>query len=135
MPKLTLPPRRRPLQRQRHHRVCVPSCAVVPRPTRAATDHSLLLLSPALAFADPTIQLYEDGKLVDTYKQSRDAPVLQAFIGEHSVQYSKRRPEASGAGGEPRLGAGGDGTVVKLDQAGLDRVKKEGGFVKYFAPW
>lgn len=85
---------------------------------------------------DPSIKLYQDGKLVTSYAQSRDANVVQAFITVHSTEYSKRRPDGSqSANGELHLGSGGDGTVVKLDRAGLDRVKREGGFVKYFVPW
>jgi hypothetical protein len=93
------------------------------------------IASPLLP-ADPSIKLYQDGKLLTSYSQSRDAKVVQAFITVHSIEYSKRRPDGGqSANGELHLGSGGDGTVVKLDRAGLDRVKKEGGFVKYFAPW
>lgn len=62
---------------------------------------------------------------------------MQAYIDRQSVAYSKRRPDVAGGADAPvRLGKGGDGKVVRLaDKESLQKVKNEGGFVKFFAPW
>lgn len=83
---------------------------------------------------------YQDGVELDPYTLGRSEGVLSEYVETVSRRYAKRTPVAAAAVGT-EAGQGGEVTgragteVVSLDQTGLDKVKKEGGFVKFFAPW
>lgn len=75
---------------------------------------------------------YQDGVELDPYRQSRTHDLLSQYIDTVSTRYARRSVLASSQADSqiPKLGGGETGEVVKLDAAGLDRIKREGGFVK-----
>ncbi|KAL7410893.1 thioredoxin-like protein [Mrakia frigida] len=89
----------------------------------------------------PDIRLYQDGIELDPYTLSRSPGVLTEYIETISRRYAKRAPVASpvtagvGASGVQDVKGRAGSEVVSLDKAGLEKVKQDGGFVKFFAPW
>jgi hypothetical protein len=80
---------------------------------------------------------YEDGHEVDPYTSSRSYEALSTYIDGVSHKYAKREPlsiSTSSSSSSSSNVVEGKGQVFKLDEAGLKRIKKEGGFVKFFAP-
>ncbi|CDZ98780.1 Thioredoxin/protein disulfide isomerase [Phaffia rhodozyma] len=85
----------------------------------------------------PTITLFQDGQMVENYQQPRGFDELSTYIQNSATKYSKRRPLAQAGIPPPELpSASGSTEVVSISSKDeLDRIKSQGGFVKFFAPW
>lgn len=81
-----------------------------------------------------TPRRYQDGVELDPYTSSRSHQALSAYIDSVSHKYAKRKGEASTSVSDASGAAIPKGQVLPLDSKGLDKIKKEGGFVKFFAP-
>lgn len=109
---------------------------------RLFVPSSTSLYSPTTNPSCPLVSRYQDGIELDPYTLSRSPGVLTEYIDTISRRYAKRAPVAapvtagvgaSGRAGDVKGRAGSE--VVSLNQAGLEKVKQDGGFVKFFAPW
>lgn len=93
--------------------------------------------------AYPTINLYKDGKFVETYSQSRDLDKLQAYVDLHAVKRTIQEPvtpaklAAKPVPEPPSRPVNVPGQVEKLSETTFKQFtsQPEPILVKFFAPW
>ena len=98
----------------------------------------------------PQMNLYRDGKYLETFRQSRDFDILTKYIAAHAEPRNPPAPEPPAE--EPpttatdddalldevvhREDANPDGVVISLDEKNFQQTVDKGHiFVKFFAPW
>ena len=96
------------------------------------------------------MNLYRDGKYLETFRQSRDFDILTKYIAAHAEPRNPPAPEPPAE--EPpttatdddalldevvhREDANPDGVVISLDEKNFQQTVDKGHiFVKFFAPW
>lgn len=98
----------------------------------------------------PQMNLYRDGKYLETFRQPRDIDILTKYITSHAEPRNPPAPEPPAE--EPPAGASDDdnlldevvhredanpnGVVIPLDETNFQQTVDKGHvFVKFFAPW
>lgn len=99
----------------------------------------------------PQMNLYKDGKYLETFNQARGLDILTNYIAVHAEPHNSPAPEPPSKGAAPPATAEKDelaeqivshedynptGTVLSLDEKNFrETVDKGHVFVKFFAPW
>ncbi len=98
----------------------------------------------------PQMNLYRDGKYIETFRQSRDIDLLTKYINAHAEPRNPPVPEppadeppAAASDDDELLSevvhredANPDGVVVSLNEKNFQQTVDKGHvFVKFFAPW
>lgn len=107
-----------------------PDNLVVSGPVQRCTYHLLLLLVS-------NFLRYQDGKAIETYTKSRSIEELSAYIDASAKEYSKRQPSSHVTTSQTTTPSTSSSSEVFSIKTGedLEKIKSEGGFIKFFAPW
>ncbi|KAJ2925492.1 hypothetical protein H1R20_g11602, partial [Candolleomyces eurysporus] len=89
----------------------------------------------------PTLQMFEDGKMVEQFKGARELDRLKTFIGKHAKKHQEEEvkpavePPATPKR-PPRPPVNPTGEELVLNTASFTRAIEQGPtFVKFYAPW
>ena len=99
----------------------------------------------------PQMNLYKDGKFVETFKQHRGFDILTDYLAAHAEPLNPPVPKPTEEGSAspvasdkeefdeqtvPRQDFNPFGTVLVLDETNFQETTDKGNvFVKFFAPW
>ncbi|KAM5540632.1 hypothetical protein V8D89_005663 [Ganoderma adspersum] len=99
----------------------------------------------------PQMNLYKDGKFVETFKQARGFDILTNYLAAHAEPHNPPVPEPTEEDSASPVASDKDefdeqtvshpdfnpfGTVLSLDEKNFrETIDKGNVFVKYFAPW
>ena len=82
----------------------------------------------------PQLNIYKDGKFVDTFKKARELKPIKEFLDEYLVPEVHSPPSPAPKTPTPILNP--EGKVLELDEQTFSHeIRKGGAFVKFFAPW
>lgn len=102
----------------------------------------IFVSADAHPLTDPQINLYSDGRFLQTYSGDRSAEHLTQFIRDQSVAYTSKQSAGEGEESEEygsRTGLGRpnpQGRAVEVDHLGLEQLKMQGPvLVDFYAPW